>query len=159
MYVKDEVTVPRDEDAMASRPTATPPALAADRDSSSTRLPGWMAQSAVVRDHRQIEIGRRPANRLALAFGAERLPPPANRAVRRRRCRFSFKEQPEGRSFRGKTSVDVCPLGGIVVTEALVCARQRSPQFPLRPYTIFHFWPDGSSSGQRTKTFSFLAKK
>src|SRR5450756_1224632 len=34
----------------------------------------------------------------------------------------------------GETSVDVCAHGGIVVTEALVCARQRPPQFPLRPY-------------------------
>jgi hypothetical protein len=33
----------------------------------------------------------------------------------------------------GETSVDVCAHGGIVVTEALVCARQRPPQFPLRP--------------------------
>jgi hypothetical protein len=35
----------------------------------------------------------------------------------------------------GETSVDVCAHGGIVVTEALVCARQRPPQFPLRPYS------------------------
>jgi hypothetical protein len=30
------------------------------------RLPGWMAQSAVVRDYRQLEIERRQANRLVL---------------------------------------------------------------------------------------------
>jgi hypothetical protein len=35
---------------------------------------------------------------------------------------------------RGDTSVDVCAHGGIVVAEALVCARQRPPQFPLHPY-------------------------
>jgi hypothetical protein len=34
----------------------------------------------------------------------------------------------------GETSVDVCAHGGIVVTVALVCARQCPPQFPLRPY-------------------------
>ena len=28
----------------------------------------WMAQSAVVRDHRQLEIGRRRANRLILTI-------------------------------------------------------------------------------------------
>jgi hypothetical protein len=32
-------------------------------------------------------------------------------------------------------SVDVCARGGIVVIEALVCTRQRSPQFSLRPYS------------------------
>jgi hypothetical protein len=35
----------------------------------------------------------------------------------------------------GETSVDVCAHGAIVVAEALVCARQRLPQFPLPPYT------------------------
>src|SRR5664280_1409314 len=38
----------------------------------------------------------------------------------------------------GETSVDVYAHGGIVVTEALVCARQRPPQFPLRPYNVLH---------------------
>ena len=28
----------------------------------------------------------------------------------------------------------MCAHGRIVVAEALVCARQRPPQFPLRPY-------------------------
>ena len=33
----------------------------------------------------------------------------------------------------------MCVHGGIVVTDALVSARQRPPQFPLRPYTIQDF--------------------
>jgi hypothetical protein len=48
-------------------------------------------------------------------------------------CPFWFEKQPEGRSPREETSVDVCAHGGIVASEALVCARQRPPQFPLRP--------------------------
>jgi hypothetical protein len=44
-------------------------------------------------------------------------------------------KQPEGGSVGGEISVDVCAHEAIVVTEALVCARQRPPQFPLRPYT------------------------
>src|ERR1035437_8843234 len=32
----------------------------------STLAPGWMAQSAVVRDYRVLEVGRRRANRLVL---------------------------------------------------------------------------------------------
>jgi len=39
----------------------------------------------------------------------------------------------------GETSVDVCAHRRIVVTEALVCARQRPPQFPLRPYNFGQF--------------------
>jgi hypothetical protein len=50
-------------------------------------------------------------------------------------CQFWFEKQPEGRSPRRETSVDVCAHGAIVVTETLVCARQRPPQFPLHPYT------------------------
>jgi predicted aldo/keto reductase-like oxidoreductase len=38
----------------------------------------------------------------------------------------------------GKTSVDVCAHRGIVGAESLVCARQRPPQFPLRPYRGWH---------------------
>jgi hypothetical protein len=49
-------------------------------------------------------------------------------------CRFWFEKQPEGRSPREKTSVDVCAHEAIVVTEALVCARHGGPQFPLHPY-------------------------
>jgi hypothetical protein len=49
------------------------------------------------------------------------------------------EKQPEGRSPGEKTSVDVCAHGGIVVAEALVCARQRPPQFPLHPYSSLHF--------------------
>ena len=48
---------------------------------------------------------------------------------------FSFEKQPKGRSPRGETSVGVCAHGGIVVTDVLVSARQRPPQFPLRPYS------------------------
>src|ERR1039457_620234 len=40
---------------------------------------------------------------------------------------------------RGKTRGDVCVHGGIVVTDALVSARQRPPQFPLRSYTPRQF--------------------
>src|ERR1035437_1467539 len=51
----------------------------------------------------------------------------------------------------GETSVDVCAHRAFVVTEALVCARQRSPQFPLRPYRCCQFWfekqPEGRSPG------------
>jgi hypothetical protein len=50
-------------------------------------------------------------------------------------CRCWFEKLPEGRATGGKTSVDVCLRGDIVVPEILVCARQRPPQFPLRPYT------------------------
>jgi hypothetical protein len=35
----------------------------------------------------------------------------------------------------GRASVDVSAPGAIVVAEGLVCARQRPPQFPLRPYS------------------------
>jgi hypothetical protein len=35
--------------------------------------------------------------------------------------------------------VHVCAGGVIAVTEALVCACQRLPQFPLRPYTPRQF--------------------
>ena len=49
-------------------------------------------------------------------------------------CQFWFEKLPEGRATGGKTSVDVCLRGDIVVPEVLVCARQRPPQFPLRPY-------------------------
>jgi hypothetical protein len=48
---------------------------------------------------------------------------------------YWFEKQPDGRSPGGGTSVEVCAHGGIVVTDALVCERQRLPQFPLRPYT------------------------
>jgi hypothetical protein len=48
-------------------------------------------------------------------------------------CQFWFEEQHEAGPLRGKTSVEVCAYGGIVATEALVFARQRQPQFPLRP--------------------------
>src|ERR1035437_8009548 len=47
----------------------------------------------------------------------------------------------------GETSVDVCAHGGIVVTEARVCARQRPPQFPLRPYTVGQVCADGGIVG------------
>jgi hypothetical protein len=51
-------------------------------------------------------------------------------------CRCWFEKLPEGAVTRGRTSVDVCALGGIVLVEALVCKRQRPPQFPLRPYKV-----------------------
>ena len=54
-------------------------------------------------------------------------------------CRqFWFEKLPEGAVTRGKTSLDVYAHGGIVVAEALVCARQRPPQFPLHPYRGRH---------------------
>ena len=53
-------------------------------------------------------------------------------------CLCSFEKLPEGWSRRGKTLVDVCARGGIVVAVALVCARQRPRQFPLRPYRCLH---------------------
>jgi len=46
-----------------------------------------------------------------------------------------------------KSSVDVCAHGGIVVTETLVCARQRPLQFPLRPYSPRHCWTTESGFG------------
>ena len=61
-------------------------------------------------------------------------------------CQFWFEKQSKGRSLRGKTSIDVCARGGIVTACALVCARQRSPQFPLRPYNVERGrrdWVDG----------------
>jgi CDGSH-type Zn-finger protein len=61
-------------------------------------------------------------------------------------CQFWFEKQPEARSSRENTLVDVWAHGAIVVTETLVCARQRQPQFPLRPYSLSKGQPfcDGS---------------
>src|SRR5665647_2138191 len=56
----------------------------------------------------------------------------------------------------GETSVDVCAHGGIVVTEALVCARQRPPQFPLRPYTVGQVCADGGIVGSEFLVLSLI---
>ena len=43
-----------------------PPSLGSRNLPFSSLIPGWMAQSAVVRDYRTLEIGQRRANRLEL---------------------------------------------------------------------------------------------
>ncbi len=48
-------------------------------------------------------------------------------------CRYSFEKQPEGRS-PGKDVGRRVRARRHRTARALVCARQRSPQFPLRPY-------------------------
>jgi len=62
-------------------------------------------------------------------------------------CQFWFEKLPEGRATGGKTSVDVCLRGDIVVPEVLVCARQRPPQFPLRPYSPVYAYHVGKEVG------------
>src|SRR5450830_1166042 len=101
----------------------------------------------------KIELGPRPLRPLPPASGARRCD--AGRDLLRPDARASLSDpaspRQAGRSpngsagtgstsslksgHPGETSVDVCAHGGIVVTEALVCARQRPPQFPLRPYS------------------------
>jgi Integrase core domain len=62
-------------------------------------------------------------------------------------CPCWFEKQPERAVTREKTSLDVCAHGGIVVAEALVCARQRPPQFPLRPYSPVYAYHVGKEVG------------
>src|ERR1035437_2822069 len=66
--------------------------------------------------------------------GEERAVREPSLAVRNGCCQCWFAKGSSRGDPPGKTSVDVCDDGGIVVAEALVCARQRPPQFPLRPY-------------------------
>jgi hypothetical protein len=64
-------------------------------------------------------------------------------------CHFWFEKLPEGWSRREGTLVDVCARGGIAGAVALVCVRQRPPQFPLRPYNRVQNRVSGYSSQLR----------
>ena len=53
-------------------------------------------------------------------------------------CRYSFEKQPEGRSrisAKGVRASRCVPAETESPRKALVSARQRASQFPLRPYT------------------------